>query len=134
MKQVSLEYKQVFKRTNGRCHICHKTVHLSKYGKESSGAWKIDHSVPRSKGGSDRLNNLYPACVSCNRSKQANSTRRVRRKNGLTVAPLSKTKALERESNRRWGLGLVFGGVGLGIGGPIGGAIGAFLGSEMGRK
>ncbi len=134
MKPVSSKYKQVFERTNGRCHICGKTVHLSKYGKEGRGAWEIDHSVPRSKGGTDRLNNLYPACVSCNRKKQANSTRSARRKNGLSVAPLSKTKELERESNWRWGLGVIFGAVGWGIGGPIGGGIGAFLGSELGKK
>ncbi len=52
----------------------------------------------------------------------------------LTVAPLSKAKELERESNWRWGLGLILGGVGWGIGGPIGGGLGAFLGSKLGKS
>ncbi len=54
--------------------------------------------------------------------------------NGLAVAPLSKTKELERESNWRWGLGFVFGAVDWVVGGPIGGGFGAFLGSEMGKR
>ena len=50
---------------------------------------EVDHSNPRIKGGTDRLSNLYPACVSCNRSKGAASTRYARASSGLVRAPLS---------------------------------------------
>ncbi|MGI9142010.1 MAG: HNH endonuclease, partial [Fluviibacter sp.] len=33
----------------------------------------VDHVVPRSKGGTDDLDNLVAACMSCNSSKQARS-------------------------------------------------------------
>jgi 5-methylcytosine-specific restriction endonuclease McrA len=33
------------------------------------GAWEVDHIRPRSRGGTDYLRNLVPACIECNRSK-----------------------------------------------------------------
>lgn len=33
------------------------------------GAWEVDHSVPKSRGGTDYLRNLVPACIDCNRLK-----------------------------------------------------------------
>lgn len=39
------------------------------YGIHSAMGWEIDHSIPRSKGGTDHLNNLQPMNVSANRSK-----------------------------------------------------------------
>ncbi len=41
---------------NGRCAYCG----------ELSGALHIDHKIPKSKGGTNSLDNLYPACSNCN--------------------------------------------------------------------
>jgi 5-methylcytosine-specific restriction endonuclease McrA len=35
-------------------------------GKPITGQVSLDHVVPRSKGGSDSVDNLRPACLSCN--------------------------------------------------------------------
>lgn len=97
------------------------------------GAWEVDHSTPISKGGSNHLNNLFPACIPCNRKKGNSNNTVARKPNGVTVAPLSK-KA--KESKRKKGIltGLA---VGVGFGsafGPVGmlvcGTIGAIAGDS----
>ncbi len=62
----------VYDKTNGYCYYCGKKLSLKNYGKVGNhGAWEIDHSKPKSKGGTDYLRNLVVACVSCNRDKSA---------------------------------------------------------------
>ncbi|MDD3858585.1 MAG: HNH endonuclease signature motif containing protein [Bacteroidales bacterium] len=39
------------------------------YGKVSQKGWEVDHSKPKSKGGSNHLNNLQPMNPKANRSK-----------------------------------------------------------------
>ncbi|KXB05573.1 hypothetical protein AKJ50_00570 [candidate division MSBL1 archaeon SCGC-AAA382A13] len=63
---------KIFNKTNGRCRYCGKPLVFRNYGQKRSligGRWEVDHSKPKAKGGTDHLNNLYPACISCNRSK-----------------------------------------------------------------
>lgn len=82
-----------YDRTDGRCHICRKKLSFSNYARfEFRGAWEVEHSVPRHTGGTNYLNNLYPACISCNRSKGIHATRSVRGRFGYTRAPLSAAK------------------------------------------
>lgn len=109
---VTNDLKQaVLARTGGDCHICHDAVGPRSYGRVySPSGWEIDHSVPRSKGGTDRLNNLYPAHIDCNRSKGVKSTRVARGQFGYTAAPLS---FAQRESRRRVALLVGAGGGGL---------------------
>ncbi|WP_420559750.1 HNH endonuclease [Tepidicaulis sp.] len=123
----------IFARTDGCCHICRKKLARKNYGVVGArGAWEVEHSVPRASGGSDRLNNLYPACISCNRAKGVTSTRGSRRKNGFRCAPLSPAK---KEENA-W-----IGGVGGALGGrillaplgPLGIALGAVIGAAIGK-
>ena len=62
----------VYEKTGGYCNYCGKKLSFKNYGKVGiRGAWEIDHSRPKSKGGSDYLRNLVPACISCNRDKGA---------------------------------------------------------------
>jgi 5-methylcytosine-specific restriction endonuclease McrA len=85
------QLRWVFDRTSGKCHICHRLLRFESYGKiNTEGAWEIDHSVPRAKGGSDHLNNLFAACISCNRSKQQLSSRAARRRAGKKRSPLNR--------------------------------------------
>ena len=90
--------ERVFDRTDGKCHICHRRVAWKNYAELGArGAWEVDHSVPRAWGGTDRLSNLFPAHIRCNRSKQASSNRRARGQHGKYRAPLS---ANQRGANR----------------------------------
>ncbi len=92
--------RAIYDRTAGRCHICSKRLAFTNYGKLGErAAWEIDHSNPRVSGGGDRLNNLYAACLSCNRSKGDGATRAARAVCGRTRAPLSNAK---RSENRFW--------------------------------
>lgn len=61
----------VYDKNKGYCWHCDKRLSFQSYGKRGArGAWEIDHSIPLAQGGTDHLNNLVPACISCNRSKQ----------------------------------------------------------------
>ncbi len=121
---------RIYKKTDGYCHICRKKLARKNYGKPGSrGAWEVEHSNPKAKGGSDRLQNLYPACVSCNRSKQASSTQIARRKNGFKSAPLPRKK--KKRNALIGGLSGAVLGSRLGpLGAIAGAAIGAFVGGN----
>lgn len=91
MKYEVENLKRIFLRTEGNCHICRKKLCINNHGMPGKrGAWEIEHSVPVSKGGTDHLNNLYAACVSCNRSKGNAATRTARAEHGYRKAPPSK--------------------------------------------
>ncbi|SRR6266852_3964708 len=128
--------ERIFDRTAGRCHICWGTLAFKNYARFGErGAWEIEHSNPRSKGGSDRLSNLYAAHITCNREKGAMRTKTARAWNEQTRAPLSRTKRQQKHEENTWagaGVGALSGAA---VGGPIGfvigGIAGAFLGSEI---
>lgn len=68
------ELIRIYYRADGYCHLCHKKLSFINYGANGRrGAWEVDHSVSIKRGGSSKLQNLYPACINCNRSKQAGS-------------------------------------------------------------
>lgn len=122
----------IYRRTGGRCHLCYSKLTLKHYGRIGiAGCWEIEHSIPRAKGGTDRKNNLYAACVVCNRSKGARTTSSARRKNGHTRAPYSRAKKVEvRRSNVIAGAAA---GAGLGLLlGPGGWLLGAIAGAVCG--
>lgn len=50
--------RAVFHRDGGRCRICSKSQKLH-----------VDHIIPRAKGGSDSMDNLWLLCDQCNLSK-----------------------------------------------------------------
>ena len=88
--------RKIYDRTDGRCHICGKKLSFINYGKMGKrGAWEIDHSRPRSKNGSENLNNLYASCISCNRTKGTFASQTARSWYDRKKAPLSKVKRKE---------------------------------------
>jgi hypothetical protein len=53
---------RIYDKTDGYCHICHKKLSFSNYACcGAKGAWEIDHSNAKINGGSNHLNNLFPA-------------------------------------------------------------------------
>lgn len=59
----------IWRRTNGKCHLCHQDVELHTYGCLSlfgGQAGSVDHLVPRYFGGTNDPYNLRIAHQSCN--------------------------------------------------------------------
>lgn len=55
----------LIKRDRGLCRYCGRQVTLADGPRQAT----IDHVVPRSRGGSDKLDNLALACARCNNEK-----------------------------------------------------------------
>jgi len=125
----------IYHRTSGYCHLCHSKLALINYGRVGKrGAWHVEHSVPRSKGGADHLNNLFAACIDCNLNKSNRTTKTARGWNGKTRAPLSPEKR-HRAKTENGILGAVGGGaVGFAVAGPVGAVIGALAGGHLGAS
>lgn len=50
--------KQIYSKTKGHCYLCGDFVDFDTF--------EIEHRIPRSKGGTNDLKNLYCACHICN--------------------------------------------------------------------
>ena len=126
------DLRVIFAKTDGRCHICWKSMRFGLYG--LSQGWEVEHSNPLCNGGTDRLCNLFPAHVICNREKGSKTTRTARSWHGRNRAPLSRKKKEQIKSNNRWGLGTLGGFLGLFAGLPgviVGITIGALVGDSI---
>lgn len=135
MKVDDEKLNRIFDKTRGKCHLCHKQLSFGNYGIAGArGGWEIEHSKPKSAGGTDHMNNLYAACIPCNRQKGNRSNFSVRSANGVKNAPLSESaRTRARYANAAKGalagaaIGRLLGPAGL----VLGGAIGALVGSEL---
>jgi 5-methylcytosine-specific restriction endonuclease McrA len=127
--------RSIYRRTDGRCHLCHGKVILKNHGRpQERGAWHVDHSRPRARGGSDHGNNLYPAHIDCNLKKGVRASRSARAAHGKRRVPCSfERKRSVRAGNTATGAfgGAVAGGA---IGGPPGAIIGALIGGLFGSE
>jgi 5-methylcytosine-specific restriction endonuclease McrA len=132
MSFTKKELRRIYNGTTGYCHICRKKLSFTNYGLlYLKGAWEVEHSNPKARGGTNRFNNLYPACMKCNRSKRDGTTRTARAKFDQTRAPLSKSKRKAVRQGNAIGFGIVGGIIGS-VAGPIGTIIGAAIGSKLG--
>ena len=121
--------RRIYERTDGHCHICGKKISFVNYAIPGGrGAWEVEHSIARAVGGTDHLNNLFPACIRCNRTKGTRASKAARIQHGRKRAPLSR----DRKENIRGSNALA--GIGLGaiVGGLLGGLPGAFIGGALG--
>lgn len=125
---------KIYNKTDGGCHICGKKLCLSNYSaKDKRGNWEVEHSKPKAVGGTDNLNNLFAACISCNRAKGKNSTKSARAQHGRTRAPHSAAKKQSIKNNNTFSGGLI--GLGLTVlvtASPVGLLIGAITGGLIG--
>jgi len=137
MAYTDHELRKIYNRTSGKCHLCGRALSLTNYAQYGEkGAWEVEHSNCRAKGGTDRLNNLYAACISCNRSKGVRSTRAARAREGFSRAPLSREKrqTAKRENAFIGGALTLFGAAALGATGPglvVVAALGAMFGHSV---
>jgi len=120
--------KRIYSKTDGYCHLCHRKLSFHNHGKHGmKGAWHVEHSVAKANGGSSHLNNLFPACITCNIIKSTKHTRTIRRTNGVSRAPYSKQKKNNiRTSNT------LTGAAGGALLGSYFGPMGTFFGSIVG--
>ena len=127
-----LKYR-IFRKTDGHCHLTGTKLIRKNYAKfGAQGGWEIEHSTPQAKGGTNHINNLYPALISANRSKQDSANAAIRSQYGLTRAPFSREQKEKVRNENAWtGLGLgalaglPFGPVGVGICALIGALFGS---------
>ena len=76
----------IYMRDDFTCQFCEKSLL-----KADPRHITLDHLVPRSKGGTNRSDNLVTACLSCNSSKQARSWRKFA-KDDETIARILRVK------------------------------------------
>lgn len=134
MAWTSEQLSAIYDRTSGYCHLCNRKLAWTNYAAHGcKGSWEVEHSVPRASGGTNRMNNLYAACIECNRRKQHHSTRSCRAENGRTKAPLGRSaRRAAKRDNALAGAGL---GALLGVPfGPIGIFAGSVFGACIGEK
>jgi hypothetical protein len=132
MARSKAELRRIYERTSGYCHLCHRKMSFTNYGQFGErGAWEVEHSIARANGGTDHGNNLYAACIPCNRSKCDGSTRAARALNGKTRAPLCKEKR-EEEQVTNAVIGIGAGAIVGYLFGPLGAVAGAILGGIAG--
>lgn len=65
---------RILAKTGGKCYLCgiRLIVRATKYGIGEPipyAAFTIDHIIPRSKGGSNLIQNVMPCCYKCNTEK-----------------------------------------------------------------
>lgn len=133
MRYTDAKLSAIYERTEGYCHLCHTKLSYSNYGINGMrGAWHVEHSIPKARGGSDHLNNLYAACINCNLEKGTKSNQTMRRRNGASRAPYSKRKVERLKED--YALSGMLAGVIAGMKyGPGGALLGAFIGALIGE-
>lgn len=135
MRYSAEQRDAIFDRTDGHCHICGKKLCWNNYGQWGrKGAWEVEHSNARGNGGTDRLNNLYAAHISCNREKGTVTTRTARKWNGRKEAPLSREKKEKIRTNNRWAWSAAGALSGATIAGPAGFVVGGLIGAVIGDQ
>ena len=126
--------RDIYDRTSGYCHICGKKLSFTNYGcPGQKGAWHVEHSVPRAKGGTDHGNNLFAACIDCNLEKNTSTTKTARGWHGRSRAPLSREKRNQERTTNAVAGGVIGGAIGAFLG-PLGAVIGAGIGAKIGHS
>ncbi len=126
---------KIYNRTSGFCHLCHKKLARINYGNRTCrGGWEVEHSNPRSKGGTDHPNNLFAACVQCNVDKGNRHTRTARAWNGKSCAPLGREKRKQAKFENGLAVATLVGLAGAALAGPFGAVVGATAGVLFGSS
>lgn len=77
---------KIYDKTGGYCHLCNKKLSRSNYGVHGAkGSWQVDHSKAKANGGTHHMNNLFPACISCNIEKGTLHKNTIRKRKGYVT-------------------------------------------------
>ncbi len=98
------EIKIIYSKTDGCCHLCGKKHRLNGYAV----TWQREHHIPRARGGSDQVRNLYVACVKCNQIKGTAPSKVVRGWMGLDRIPLSRQAKIRIKEKQELNNSLIF--------------------------
>jgi hypothetical protein len=129
------DLNEIYDRTSGYCHLCHRKLAFTNYGVLGArGAWEVEHSKPQAHGGTHMRTNLYAACVPCNRSKSCRSTKSVRHENGVRKAPLCVQQRTRAKEEQALAGGLAGGTVGAALFGPVGAVAGFLIGASVASR
>jgi 5-methylcytosine-specific restriction endonuclease McrA len=124
----------IFDRTSGLCHVCQKKLAFSNHGIFGArAAWEVEHSVPVARGGTNHLNNLYAACIPCNREKSTVGSRAARAWHGNRRAPLSRERRSAAKRSTAVAGALLLGFLGASLAGPFGALAGGVIGAAIGH-
>lgn len=81
---------RIYDKTGGYCHLCNKKLSRTNYGVHGAkGSWHVDHSKAKANGGTHHLNNLFPACISCNIEKGTLHKSTIRKRKGYQTGSSS---------------------------------------------
>ena len=135
MPYTKAQLDAIYRRSTGYCHLCHKKLSRKNHGAEGArGAWHVEHSKPRSKGGTDHMNNFFAACIECNGDKSSFTTRTARGWNGKTRAPLTPERRKQAKFNGGVAGAIAGGLAGVAVAGPVGAILGAVTGACIGSS
>jgi hypothetical protein len=119
-------------RSSARIRWLKACIAFTNYGIVGArGAWEVEHSNPRARGGTHMRRNLYAACIPCNRSKGFRSTKSVRHENGVRKAPLCVQQRKAAKEQQALAGGLAGGTLGGTLFGPLGAVAGFLIGASV---
>lgn len=80
----------------GKCIFCNKKIYVSESGQPYNNV-SIEHIIPRSKGGTEDIQNLALACVSCNNEKGIrHDTKKSNKARAKEIITMLQNKRMER--------------------------------------
>jgi len=83
MGYTNRELSSIYNKNDGYCHLCDKKLSRTNYNAPGAkGAWHVDHSKALANGGTHHMNNLFPACISCNLEKGTYHKNTIRKRKG----------------------------------------------------
>lgn len=86
--------KELFEKSNGKCEVCGKNLHNNYEMFNDKNYMQIDHIIPKSLGGKDKIDNLRAICIKCNCSRNNKSGKRLKE---IVINKIKRIKEIEKD-------------------------------------